>query len=115
MGQESPQSGPFLFHLGREAAATFLAGHPDIAKGSEEALLGLSTFAARLPSPEQPCIPAQGKLLLCSPSPQPREILQVHMVVLQGKQNLMWGFYIQETLLKMRQFVFFLESKMPAH
>lgn len=85
VGQESPQSGPFLFHLGREAAATFLAGHPDIAKGSKEALLGLSTFAARLPSPEQPCIPAQGKLLLRSPSPQPREILQVHMVVLQGK------------------------------
>lgn len=59
---------PLSFPPGRGAAATSLADHPGIAKGSKGTLLGLLFFPTCLPSPEQPCIPLQGQLLLCSPS-----------------------------------------------
>lgn len=59
---------PIYFPPGREAAATSLADHHGIAKVSKETLLGLAFLLTPPPSLEQPCIPLQGKLLLCSPS-----------------------------------------------
>lgn len=108
---------------GREAAATSLADHPGIAKGSKETLLGLAFFPNHLtlpgaaPRPATGADPALQPLSLQDsvqsaythqgdPPPSPKDCFV-------GRTNLLWGFHTHEFLPTMRQFRFFLQSKMP--
>lgn len=92
----------------RKAAATALADHPDVAKGSVKTLLGL-TFPTHLSSTEQPHILLQAALALqplClqgsphsanatygDPSPSPDDCFL-------GKTSILGCFYLQEFLLR---------------